>query len=282
MQGKDIKLPLYPKIDYRNNENFNLFSLFVINSVKLNYQKYFGQRKNAEKNKLNLLENQIKEYNNISQIYMEKANKYLDQISKAYKECDYEVLDFIIRSKSRCIFGISSGLAYLMNEIGLCFDPYLNLPFIPASTIKGALSSALRFFEKDIGLSYNINAVLFGKGGYEARIGGVVFSNAYPINKNSKLLVIDVISPHYQPNKYLGGTVRPEDYELKAEPVPIIYIAVDKGVDFRFLVAYNYYWAQGVEKPSHEFIRKMLNIALFLGLGAKTTSGFGVFELVKR
>ena len=105
--------------------------------------------------------------------------------------------------------------------------------------------------------------------GDQQTAGSVVFWDALP-TKASKLIA-EIMTPHYGPY-YASGEV-PGDWH---DPVPICFLAVEKGSGFQFAVS---------SRKQSEYaagdltaVNQWLEFGLInLGAGAKTATGFGVF-----
>lgn len=171
----------------------------------------------------------------------------------------YHLFDVRLTTISRLLVHVSNPLLPL--EISLAWDPVLNVPFIPSSSLKGA---ARAYFETNGVVVDGITPTdIFGSNASE---GVVFFTDAYPVScRGWSLIEPDVIAPHYSEAKYSID-------EASASPVPLVFPAVAPRVSFRFLIAMNR------EKVAPQVSIKIMNEiskALSLGLGAKTSVGFG-------
>lgn len=235
------------------------------------------------------------------------SNRVLDEVVNGFKELHYGVVDVKAKVKYRLISGVASGFFKTVFEVGLNYDPILDVPYIPGSTVKGVLkSNAIELCGRDFDCITNV-LKLFGVSEGEAvdnfdrskdyylinfgrrprfdegSEGLIIVSDSYPVS-GGKLLEGDVINPHYtDPNK--------TEYDI--QPIPIIFLSVRGDVVFRFIV--------GVKKKSADPIAKSLGKALFnidgvdatslmfmllsyslmTGVGAKTSRGYSVFDIVE-
>lgn len=188
------------------------------------------------------------------------------------KNKGYDSVVFHAKLISRFITGIGQSHP---NEIGMCFDHTLGIPYIPASSLKGAVrfSNAVRlaglkeFSGKDSFNDEDDSLTLSMFGGIAAK-GEVVFLDAYPIK--APKMITEIINPHYgnyfDPN---DKTDYPDDHH---NPVPVKFLAVESGTEFCFRCVFE----------KNEEIRKRAE-QVFLdafgnGLGAKTSIGFGRFD----
>jgi CRISPR-associated protein Cmr6 len=142
-------------------------------------------------------------------------------------------------------------------EVGLAWDPLLNLPYIPASSLKGGFRSYIEMEKKDL-------ASLLGT---MEEASSIVFLNSYPISSRYNLLVPEVTTPIYREQEV-------KIKETEAEPTPIIYPVVNRDVIFRIVV--------GIKPEKRDLINQLklfLVEVLKRGIGAKTLLGYGIMEL---
>ena len=172
--------------------------------------------------------------------------------SLAYRvEAELETLGF---------FGLSTGPLYRMFEVGIAWDPLLDIPYLPGTSIKGALRSllilsCLTLRKGRVDCLYRVYR-LFGLAGdlrgeeevldrleqgerdvlYErlrsavpqGSQGCLAFTDLYPVRvgREGRLLEPTVITPHYR-----GADIVESEYD--AQPNPILHVAVAPGVVFR-------------------------------------------------
>ncbi|MEM4949672.1 MAG: type III-B CRISPR module RAMP protein Cmr6 [Candidatus Jordarchaeales archaeon] len=207
-----------------------------------------------------------------------RCRKYLEALKAAYVSAGKHVVTCDITSTSRVIVDVSSPFAWLIDEVGLAWDPLLDSPII--SGIKGVVRAAAEWTD-----DAKIVEVLFGKAEKEeAQLSLLSFTEAYPVESKGKLVVRDVITPIYSLER---GTVK----EHEAEPTPVNFIAINKGVKFRFLVILNSdyekltsdvksllgeNYPQNVVSKLEKYVKKAVEE---LGVGGKTSSGYGSFTL---
>lgn len=174
-------------------------------------------------------------------------------------------------------------------ETSLLFHRNYSIPYIPGSAVKGVtrywailkFSGKLRKNAKDIDktlsegedLGQEIDGVSFqdliGIFGTQNEKGKVIFFDALPIiEQEMDFVVLDIMNVHYKPYYERGET--PGDWY---SPSPIFFLAVEKGTKFRFSLA-------SKEKELVEKTKKLLEEALkYAGIGAKTSAGYGYFEV---
>lgn len=152
-------------------------------------------------------------------------------------------------------------------EISISWDPVLNLPYIPSSSLKGVVRSYVSSIKSNIsGIPIN---KFFGD---SEGVGLVVFFDTYPIEcKGESLIEPDVITPHYK-------EISEEIDETSSSPTPIIYPTIAPNTVLATIIALNYRYEEDKplinHKVAYEFI-KYAQEALTQGIGAKTTLGYG-------
>lgn len=166
-------------------------------------------------------------------------------------------------------------------EVGFTFDRFTGSPFLPGSSVKGLLRAAAELVGKGeldgdsaFWTEESVNRI-FGK---QELHGTFVFYDACPAHWPA--LEVDVMTPHH--SKYYDGSLKiAADWD---EPVPVHFVRVKAGTRFLF------WFGPRNQQPKdetdrarneadHAAIEKLLTIALdWLGVGAKTSSGYGWFE----
>jgi CRISPR-associated protein Cmr6 len=236
----------------------SLFSLATIASVKINSYD--------EKGKLvRRVTERLTQYT--SQADLNPINNHLNGIVQAYTSLHFPVIDLEATLTYRALVGASSSFGQPAFEVGLSFDPILNVPCIPGSSIKGAVKASAALKEV---FSDELVKELFGNGS----IGRLDFSDAYPVKVGVKgyLIIPDVLTPHY--NKGEEDILQ----EHKVMPTPIPFLSIAPGTVFRFIVADR---KQDVDQSFVERFLKAVAVTFTLGVGAKTAIGYGSLELVR-
>jgi CRISPR-associated protein Cmr6 len=179
-----------------------------------------------------------------------------------YGRQDYALEAFQACSEWRMVVGLG-GASVLETDITL--HHLYGFPVIPGSALKGlARSYALLDEERDEGDS--LFADVFGTIKDPKRAGGVVFFDALPITRPH--FQLDVMNPHY--GEYYRGQAPPADY---LNPVPIYFLTVTRTA-FLFALA-----ARDSQKEWLRAAVGWLQEGLeTMGVGAKTTAGYGYFE----
>jgi len=286
----------------------NLFSWLLISSyelARLKFSERQEERRKVPEKKKKILEVSAKVTKELAK-KLGEIDKWLEGLKSALIKLGYSVIEVKIRAVTRAIIGTSEKFGQLPFEVGLCFDPLFNLPFIPASSIKGAIRDAyiwlvaedLQKKGKRKNEAYkeaeNEASYLFGSAGGEgAHVSLVGFTDAYPIRAGDGgyLLHPDVLTPHYSHART----------ELDAQPTPVVHMVIAPGTTFKFLAFYlkresEYFmrWKKLTEtglarvlnrsgsldpRSSLMLIRAMI-YAFLRGVGAKTTVSYSRFHLM--
>jgi len=104
--------------------------------------------------------------------------------------------------------------------------------------------------------------------------GRVIFFDALPEPNNLQdVFELDIMNPHYQP--YYSGSEPPGDW---FDPNPIFFLTIREGVVFNFWI-----WQRGEHNSNLLEKTKILLIEALkeVGVGAKTSLGYGRFEELK-
>jgi CRISPR-associated protein Cmr6 len=197
---------------------------------------------------------------------LNEVNKRRNDLIQQYKRLSYDVIEIKAKLINGAVPGIGIESPY---ESGLRLHYVYGIPFIPASSIKGAYSQYLKDFNglKESDYDYTLR---FGS---QEKVGNLIFLDAYPeLSKDKQIFDISIINTHYQ--KYYNKEALPGDYY---SPIPNKFLIIKGGTEFRFHI---------IIKPVNELkvddVRKEFADALLKqGVGAKTKVGFGHFKVVE-
>jgi len=197
----------------------------------------------------------------------QKAYEKLNKIEEIYRNSGFDIVSFEAKLEERGLFGASQHFSILLFEVGLEFDPYLNTPIIPGSSLKGAIRSSWRslFSNKFV----DAENTIFGS---KDKIGACIFHDGYPIKpgKNNCLLYPDVITPHYI--KEGQDILKETETELR----PKVYLTVAPETVFKFIIAI----PEDLNKELKKMLIKAILETLKIGIGGKTSIGYGRFSLI--
>jgi len=215
-------------------------------------------------------------------------------------------VEFKMKTKSRLIVGLGQESVY---ETSIRLHRNYGVPIIPGSALKGitkhyaimqlaenfakesgvfreAVRKAQKYIEepdikkidKLVNMKINNGSLTIGEVrqvfGTQANEGEVVFFDALPEpNHLQDVFEFDIMNPHYQP--YYSGLEPPGDW---LDPNPIFFLTVREGVVFNFWI-----WQRGEHNSNLLEKTKMLLIEALkeVGVGAKTSLGYGRFEELK-
>ncbi|MGC8870541.1 MAG: type III-B CRISPR module RAMP protein Cmr6, partial [Brevinematia bacterium] len=243
-----------------------------------------------EEGKMRFLEFLVKNGANYFKQKKDAISRYLNELKESLQEYirnEGYIREIQMRLTYRGTFGVSSTFGQIPFEVGLFIHPYFNVPYIPASSIKGAIRSAYHNMIIQEGTASEREAkeqcdFIFGD---KMSAGLVGFTDALPIEEgeNGYILYPDIINPHYKNARD----------ETSVQPNPIIFLTVAPGTKFKF---YMYVIKERgnrrikishlSEKPEPDlnklgWLDRALLYGLALGVGAKTALGYSQFEVTK-
>jgi CRISPR-associated protein Cmr6 len=211
---------------------------------------------------------------------LEESRRYVVEVYERARSIFGSSFLIVGRLESRLLVHTRSPTLPL--DISLAWDPVLNLPYIPASTVKGVVRSYLTMNNVTVeGLSVDD---LLGETGKLAHVGYIVFFDAYPVGCERTLVEPDVITPHYSE---VEGRVD----ETSAKPRPIVFPTIAPGTTIYFPVAVNVNLARRLKEKGKmaklaegDTVNKVLEYvqrALEMGIGAKTSIGYGRVRITR-
>ena len=159
---------------------------------------------------------------------------------------------FQMKLGGRLIVDHSGGI---LENAGICLHNFFNYPMIPGSALKGIT----RHYARGINADKDDIKRIFGddaKGGGDS--GTVAFLAAVPADTEWQL-VPDILTPHK------------DDLH---NPVPIQFIAVEKGATFQFTLKKT---LRGTDADLQTAIQWLKAALVENGVGGKTSSGYGRF-----
>lgn len=154
-------------------------------------------------------------------------------------------------------------------ELGFCLHHTYGLPYLPGSGLKGlARAGMTRALGGSVEEPPREVLQLFGEGGDEGHAGLVDFLDGIPIEADC--LEPEVMSPHH-PSYYQGKEEVPHDGE---DPVPLYFLRIKPASRFEIaLVGRRGASRRDLEKAEECLLQSLRE----MGLGGKTSSGYGLF-----
>jgi CRISPR-associated protein Cmr6 len=191
-----------------------------------------------------------------------EAEKTVDESMKALEELGYvKVMDSNFVTLTPLAIGLRNPYMEPL-EVSISWDPYINLPYIPATSLKGAVAS----------LAWMNNSKLYDLLSKKDEASPIIFLDAYPVEiLNKGLLALDIINPHYR--EVEGRISEPE-----SRPTPLRFLVVSRGVAFRIIVYVARRWLTPHRPLDLEGLRSLIMDTLSRGIGAKTSIGYGRFK----
>ncbi|MCL2425310.1 MAG: type III-B CRISPR module RAMP protein Cmr6 [Oscillospiraceae bacterium] len=163
---------------------------------------------------------------------------------------------------SRMVVGLGSVSVF---ETGIILHKPYGFPYIPGSSIKGALRHLIirEAFEGCENSAMSCETFCEAFGTQENR-GNLFFYDAYP--KYIDRLELDIMNPHFS-EYYMNGKSPTDTYA----PTPIKFYAVPAGTEFTFRIGGGTGTMVG-NVSIHSWLEMLLK---YSGLGAKTSVGYG-------
>lgn len=157
-------------------------------------------------------------------------------------------------------------------ENGFSFDPVIGVPYLPGSAVKGLCRRAAELMDAS---KENIEELFGAEDSGDVRPsqqGRLIFLDAYPATWPT--LTVDIVNCH-QPTYYRSlsdsNTEKITPPIETESPIPVYFLAVEKSSAYRFTIAGD---NDAVVQRGMEYLVLGLD---FLGIGAKTAAGYGVF-----
>lgn len=213
---------------------------------------------------------------------LEKFHERQVACLESYSELGAGILEISARSATPFLTGIGESSP---TEVGMVFHRNMGIPYIPASSLKGAVRYAYcvnfaranpekvsngMLEESDVSGLRELFGSTDAKSAFR---GGFVFMDCCA--DQVPTLKMDIMNPHfgkYYQNSHDRG---PEEIE---SPVPIKFLVVEKGLVCRFRGFFLNPEAKEFEEPLIQAIKTALTV---LGLGAKTAVGYGRFDTIE-
>lgn len=196
---------------------------------------------------------------------LETASRRIGELYEAAR--NYLDLTLLLELTTSSRLLVHTKAPFMPLEVGLAWHPYLNLPYIPSSTIKGAIGSHMGELSSSELCGVRPEELL----GMIEYMGRLVITDALPVRCQNSLLDADVVTPHYP-------EVRGIIDEARVNPTPIVFLSVSSGVVFNLVVGVKGSLAEKAQCLARA-LPEILARSLEEGLGAKTSIGYGILQL---
>jgi CRISPR-associated protein Cmr6 len=248
---KDTNSVIPRTINDSDYKNWNFYYIFNLPDVE--------QRRGELKIRIN---EQIEKFR-WDRTWLEIINKRVRQSIQLLKHKGYYLDDFMAKTSWRLIIGLG---AVHPQETSMTLHHVYGIPYIPGSAVKGVtrhwiILSKFDNEEKKAEADEKFQKIF----GAQKNQGRVIFMDAYPVGQIN--LKIDIMNPHYP--DYYSKNIPPADWQ---NPNPIKFLTVEN-TKFRFYLLSKkgsllYEAKEWLEEALGEF-----------GIGAKTSLGYGIFEI---
>ena len=226
-----------------------------------------------------LISNQFEHYKKyFSSVTLTKKHENQQKYLSAFSGLGVKIVELSSVTSTRFLTGIGETTP---TEVGMVFDRNSGLPYIPASSVKGAVRHAycVNFArenpENEFVDEKDINGLIELFGSLDTKNssrGGFAFMDVY--SEKPPEIAIDIMNPHY--GKYYKGESNDGPVETE-EPVPIKFLAVEKGTVFKFR---GFFLSKEAESYWEQLNEAFVTALTELGIGAKTAVGYGRFEVL--
>jgi CRISPR-associated protein Cmr6 len=162
-------------------------------------------------------------------------------------------------------FVVGLGAAHVL-ETAITLHRLFGVPIIPGSAAKGVAKAYAQLVEHRFDEDPELAAIF----GTTDQAGSIIFLDAIPVE--TPQLKLDIMNPHYPAYYRTRGAQPPANWEL---PNPVFFLTVSETP----------YWFGLAQRPGSsdhllDTAARWLKGALKeLGVGAKTTAGYGLWEL---
>lgn len=230
-----------------------------------------------------LISNQFEHYKKyLSSVTLTKKHENQQKYLSAFSELGVKIVELSSVTSTRFLTGIGETTP---TEVGMVFDRNSGLPYIPASSVKGAVryaycvNFARKYPEKIRNGEFvdekDINGLIELFGSLDTKNssrGGYAFMDVY--SEKPPEIVIDIMNPHY--GKYYKGKSNDGPVEIE-DPVPIKFLAAEKGTVFKFR---GFFLSKEAESYWDQLNEAFFTALTELGIGAKTAVGYGRFKVL--
>jgi CRISPR type III-B/RAMP module RAMP protein Cmr6 len=203
----------------------------------------------------------------------------------------------VVKAKTPCVLWLAAPTPL---ELGFCLHHTYGVPYLPGSGLKGLARAAMRRSILGVPQVEWANAStdelagltakrkdepkqqpdpetpikeLFGEGGDKGWAGKVDFLDGIPLEAGC--LQQEVMSPHHA-SYYQGKSPIPHDCE---DPIPLPFLRIKPGARFEIaLVARGNLGDEDAKSALRDAEKYLLQGLEEMGLGAKTSSGYGLFQ----
>jgi CRISPR-associated protein Cmr6 len=213
------------------------------------------------------------------------------QITTQLQKEGYNLQNFSLSIYWRLVIGLGASHP---QETSMTLHHIYGIPYIPGSAIKGvtrhwavlkfadnnrknnekfedAIKRIAEALERGDDLNMEIDKIAFKDlieiFGTQEKQGKVIFFDAYPVGEIK--LKIDIMNPHYP--EYYAGKETPTDWQ---NPVPIKFLTVEN-TKFEFYLGIKSKNSEGLLDKTK---RLLLEALKEYGIGAKTSSGYGILK----
>ena len=256
------------------------------NGIQLKNQHAWnnGQRgRNRKDYAWSILDNQLDNYRPammVCQTHLNQIHERQNLCLEALSGMGSQILEITGTTITPLLTGIGETSP---TEVGMKFDRNLGIPFLPASTIKGAVryaycvnyalanESEVKDGSVDEHKIPGLTTLFGDTNTSDGSRGGFAFMDCYSTDVPE--LVIDIMNPHH--GQYYRNDNNGQGPIETESPIPIKFLSVKKGGVYKFR---GFFLTKEAETHKAALIDTFKTALTLLGLGAKTAVGYGRFD----
>jgi len=204
---------------------------------------------------------------------LDTASTIVDEVFRSASQVFDVALLINVEAVSRIVVHTKS--PFMPLEIGIAWHPYLNLPYIPSTALKGVLRA---YIEESNAAVCDLG--LIGLLGSTSEASGIFVSDALPVDCSKTLIEPDVLTPHFSEAR---ADTEHGISEVQARPIPIVFPTIAPGTKLKFVIALRSTDSIQIDRQKAVcLVRELPGIverAFEYGIGAKTSVGYGAVRI---
>ena len=267
MEEKALKANMPP------GHRFNLYAPMWVKEVFLQKEKVWGigEDISANKERNSRLGGKAETLRKASEKYADEIKKLLENTYNRQSFLAQKLDALVIPIKLTAPFAVGLGNDHPV-ENGFSFLSPYGLPYIAGSGIKGVLRNAAQ----ESGVTPEEIEILFGKEDQnDATRGALTIWDGFP---QCDKMTVEVMTPHQ--SDYYQGKSSPHD---QGTPTPIQFLAVPANTNMNLIIQCD---KTRLKLQDYDWQGKVIEIVNYaskwLGLGAKTSVGYGSFIIEEK
>ncbi len=259
---KDTKSLIPRNIEEQDFKDYNFAIIYRLPNIE------------EKKGKINIRINEEIDKFKWEEGWIEKINQRFQKVLDDFKNSGFEVFPshfpFPFPLSWRMVIGLGGTHP---QETSMTLHHIYGIPYIPGSAVKGVTRHWVilsKFNNDEVAAEGDEDFKnIFGT---QTQAGKVIFFDAYPVGNIT--LKMDIMNPHY-PDYYSGKKKDSKEIPPPADwqnPNPIKFLTVEKTM-------FNFYLASRDSELLNKAAKWLKEALKKYGIGAKTSLGYGLFEI---